>query len=41
MGGNVIVGLTTDHLDVISALDSVKRPEAGAVVMFAGVSHSF
>lgn len=30
------VGLTHDHLDVNDAMDRVRSPQAGAIVMFAG-----
>jgi molybdopterin synthase catalytic subunit len=32
----IYVGLTYDDLDVVSIMNRVKNPKAGAVVMFAG-----
>lgn len=37
--GNISVELTYDYLDVVSIMNKVKSPKAGAVVIFAGTSH--
>jgi molybdopterin synthase catalytic subunit len=34
------VGLTNDHLNVEQTMDKVRSPAAGAIVLFAGESHS-
>lgn len=35
---HVYVALTHAHLDVLSIMNKVKSPQAGAVVLFAGTS---
>ena len=34
---NILVSLTHTSLDILSVVNSVKNPKAGAVVLFAGI----